>query len=307
MHDRLAYYRPADTTGVDCDAMRTVEDHADHLGQLMESQLELRPERVGCAHKEAQYEWDQIRQWLAMVSGLRHVDVTPEQRNYWGLCERAEMYDDAKNDVVSDVATEETRLLYAWGATERLMRVLAMPAVPDKAANGKPYNRASQLITTAFPEGEGLEHYDHVLRHLRHHAADDSGLSGDRALTDAAKERPWRNVNAVLLPLGAATRNIHAHGASSYPEPENWHEDARSRNPSLHPAAHAPRLACRGLLLSIQQLLSVTTTTGQHSDFEAEEFGWPVREGGDWQWIEEPSARQLLIGTHLQPPEWPPE
>lgn len=236
---RYAYYVPPDTSGVDCDAMRTLEAHADHLEGLMDSQLRLLPEYTGCQPEEAGYEWVQTRQWLSMVAGLNFVDVTPNRFNYWGpMCERADAYDGAKNDVVSDVATEETRLLYAWGATERLLQLLRLPDVPDKRANGKLYNRASLLISTAFTEPNALEHYSHVVNHLRGHVTADVGLSEDRALISAGEERPWRNSNAVLLPLRAAIRNVPAHGASEYPEPEDWHTESPAASRPLHSAAH---------------------------------------------------------------------
>ena len=266
-------------------------------------QLRFQGDWLACERGEAEAEWERIRQWLGMLAGLRYVDVVPWDNRYWGLCERAEAYDDEKNDIVTDMATEETRLLYAWGAIERLMKALKLPPVPDKRAD-KPYNRASLVITKAFPPERALPHYSHVLRHLKDHVARDYGLAADRALRRAGEERPWRSENAQLLSLGKAMRNIPAHGESAYPEPTDWNESNGPRRRRLHPAAHAPRLATRGLLLSLQQLLAATTEMAPGAEFEAEEFGWWVQStDGSWRRVEEPRLTDLLRSAHLQPPD----
>jgi hypothetical protein len=300
MPPRTRSYSPPDDSGIDCAEMRTIGDHARHLDYLMERALRFNERRIDDG-EDADFEWSRVRQWLAMVAGLEYVDVVPITNAYWGICEGADDYDDAKNYLVSDVATEETRLHYAWGAVERLLRVLQLPVLADKQANRRLYNRATSLIATEFSSNCELAHYPHVARHLLAHTAADTGLRGDRALREASVERAWRPASTVLLPLGAAMRNIPAHGASEYGEPTEWgtREDARK----LPEDAHAARLACRGLLLSIQQLLAISTEMDPSCDLEAEELGWPIlNSASEWFPSTSPTAVQLLTTAHLAPP-----
>lgn len=296
-------YQPPETAGVDCDAMRPLEEHARHLDYLLERLLEPNSQASRLPDPgELNFEWAQVRQWLSMVAGLRYVDVIPVQNNYWGMCERADEYDDAKNYLVSDIATEETRLLYAWGATERLMKMLRLPSLPSRQANRRDYNRASALIDSLPEAQRRLDHYSCVRKHLVRHANGDRDLARDRGLREATELRPWRSEESALLAIGAALRNLPAHGESSYGEPDTWRDEPGPR--ALPTAAHASRLGCRGLLLTVQQLLSVIGQTHDDSDFEAEEFGWWIKNPSqDWERTEHPTAAHVLRVAHLAPPD----
>ena len=265
--------------------------------------LVLRPEWSAGEQSQRYEEWERTQQWLAMLAGLRYVDVLPEDNQYWGMCERADQYDAAKNDLASDIATEHTRLLYAWSSVERVLRLLRMPDVPDRRANNR-YNQACQAITNAFPGDRGLEHYACAVKHLTDHATREPSLRAERPLQDAGQVRPWRSSNSLLLSLGNAMRNIPAHGAVTLSDPEDWSEDSLSGDRALPSAAHAPRVATRGLLLSLQQLLIVTCDLGPSFDAQSEEFGWPVRTtDGGWKAAYEPTVEDLLRCAHLLPPD----
>lgn len=278
--------------------MRSIDDHARYLGRVMELLLRPKTALIAVPVDDARREWDRARQWLMMVRGLRYVDIYASDGPYW-LCSAADDWESRRFDAVSDVATEETRLLYAWGALERLMRTLDLPPIADAKANGALYNRASAMISAAGQDTV-LDHYDCTRRHLQKHILADPGLLDERGVKESMETKPWRGGHARLLAMGASLRNIPAHGSRDQPEPPNT-GDSHARRP-LHRDAHAPRLATRGLLLSLQQLLAVCSEVGDHSDFEAEEFGWWIRRGDDWILTAEPLATELLECGHLNPP-----
>jgi hypothetical protein len=291
-------YEPPDDAGVECASMRSIEDHARYLGHVMEVLLRPKTSLLAVPVDAARREWDRARQWLMMVRGLRYVDIYASDGPYW-LCSAADDWEGRRFDAVSDVATEETRLLYAWGALERLMRMLDLPSIADAKANGTHYNRASAMISAAGTDAV-LDHYDCTRRHLQKHILGDPDLVEERGVKESMATKPWRADHALLLAMGASLRNIPAHGARDQPEPTNG-SDSQVRRP-MHSDAHAPRLATRGLLLSIQQLLALCSEVGDHSDFEAEEIGWWTRRAGDWILTPEPQVTDLLECGHLKPP-----
>jgi len=128
-------------------------------------------------------------------------------------------------------------------------------------------------------------------------------LSTDKALRGAFQKAPWLSEAAMLLAGGNALRNIPAHGDATMPEPDDWDDESSDTQGTLPSVLHAPRLGTRGLLLSLQMLVSETAAGDLRGSWIAPEVGWWVKEAnGEWARDNAPGAKQLLFTAHLKPP-----
>ncbi len=295
-------YKPPPLKNIDCPKLRTIDEHARYLARLVGT---LAPTRTNpdVPPGVVALEWSRVRQWLEMAAGLRFVDVErlENDQSTW-MCSSAAKYNEAHNNLASDYATEQMRLHYIWSAVERLLEVIDLPTVPQKEANRR-YNRAGLLLTQSFARAEVPEHYECVLRHLFGHATGDSGLSADRPLQRAFEKAPWRSGVAMLLAAGNALRNIPAHGDATVPEAADWGDESDDVDQSLPAVLHAPRLGARGLLLSLQMLLSQTSAYDDQRDLIAPIAGWwTCDKDGRWSRDHEPDLTRLLLTAQLKPP-----
>ena len=139
---------------------------------------------------------------------------------YWGMCERADEYDAAKNELARRHRDKSAaRLLYAWSSVERVL-----PAAQD-AGRSRP-----SCATTATGTGparpsrmpSAVDQRSRALR-LRRQApngpcdAESRACGPKRPLQGAGQVRPWRSSGSLLLSLGNAMRNVPARGAVTLP------------------------------------------------------------------------------------------
>jgi hypothetical protein len=235
------------TVEVDCAALRPLREHARQLAAVfgtIEHGYSSEP-----AWKNPQ--WTLARQWLDMAAGLDGMlfDLRPDADPL--------MYCDDGNALLADrdrlharYATEFTRLQFVWNACERLLRVSALPPLPSGLPKRlrNPFGRGAILLKEAVVARPA--HYECVQCHLRTHLQRDPGYADFRD-GHAFEPSKVHGPNAFLLIAGNLIRNFPAHGDVLIPQP-----DRPAANPNAFPwALHTPRLATRGLLLSIQMLL----------------------------------------------------
>lgn len=263
----------------------------------------LKVHKPGVGARRFRYEWAMVEQWLGMAAGLRFVDVEfLDGRDSW-LCSAAGEYNDAYNSLVSAYATEQSRLLYVWSAMERLLRLLVLPdGVPEKYKTR--YSRAAALLSESYRSRELPEHYSCIYRHLRQHIENDAALMSDRGLTRSMSITSWRTGPGLLLAMGNAMRNIPAHGADGVPTLTDWDRDNPVSEVALSTAYHAPMLATRGLLLSIQMLLAESCNYHLVDPGIEPSGGTWIRVEGQWVWVMdlEPVLREALLSAHLTAP-----
>jgi hypothetical protein len=297
-----AIYKPPQLSNVDCLAMRRIDHHARHLRRVLDS-VSIASVDLGIDDSVVSREWRRVHQWLEMAAGLRFVDIErlEDDASLW-MCSSASRYNDAHNNIASDYATEQMRLHYVWSAVERLLKIIELPEIPRKRSTSK-YSRAGVLLTERVSSGDLPEHYSCTLKHLRNHMREERELASDPAATEAVTKRAWRSESAMLLAAGNALRHIPAHGDTEVPEPDDWDENIEGAGRTLPVVLHAPRLGARGLLLSLQMLVSLTTDGKVHNSWNMPELGWWVR-AADSAWTRTcaPTARELLAIAHLQPP-----
>ncbi|MFZ4131139.1 hypothetical protein ACOZEM_24825 [Streptomyces cellulosae] len=283
---------------VDCSAMRPLEDHLWHMADVFSDLQVRRFSSVGDAKER-----ERVEQWLRVAASLQLVDVdmsyhAPDVR----LCGRAYEYYSATSDLTSAYTTEYTRLLYSWSAVERLLHLLNLPGLPTFPGHDRvrgTWNKATYLLAEEW-HGRPLEHYSCTLTHLRHHVDEDDFLRSNRRLAGKFTVRPWRSVMGILLAVANELRNTPAHGDLSIPAPVTWGED---RSGELPPALHVPRLAVRGLLLSMQMLIEAVLESGDHWLEQAQpcDGWWALSDSGTWDRADSP--RLVIRSAHLQPPD----
>ena len=282
--------------------MRRIDHHARHLRRVLDS-VSIALVDPGIDDAVVPREWQRVQQWLEMAAGLRFVDIErlEDDALVW-MCSSASRYNDAHNNIASDYATEQLRLHYVWSAAERLLKILDLPEIPGRNSASR-YSRAGVLLTARVSQGDLPEHYSCLLKHLRNHIRGERELASDPAATDAVTAHSWRSESAMLLAAGNALRHIPAHGDTEVPEPDDWDEDTDDPGKTLPVALHAPRLGARGLLLSLQMLVSLTADGQIRNSWNMPELGWWVRAAdGAWARTYAPTACELLVTAHLQPP-----
>ncbi|MFB4293444.1 hypothetical protein ACBI99_37805 [Nonomuraea sp. ATR24] len=305
-------YKPPPLDNIDCPDLRSIDDHARHLKRVFNAIAptpDLLEENISM--QAFTNEWMRIQQWLEMAAGLRFVDIErfEDDGSTW-LCGSAVRYNDAHNNIASDWATEQIRLHYVWSAIERLLKVIRLPSIPRETAYDRRYIRAAKYLTQRVPTTQLPVHYNCTLRHLRKHVMQDSDLTSVRRMFEAT---PIRSEAAMLLAAGNAMRNIPAHGDGTVPEPEDWSEEPIEGQDrlALPYVLHAPRVATRGLLLSLQMLVTQIATENSTENWSMPEPGWWIQSDGVWRRDISPSSKQLLATAHLKPPasddEWDEE
>jgi hypothetical protein len=298
--ERFNFYRKPGTVHVDCDAMWTLEQHLWHLAEIVED-LSLPVDGASIDREPLISEWPRVSQWLKAAAGLRCVDIDLAfGEPYLEMCPAADAYFAAASNVASAFMTEQTRLHYSWNAVERLLEVLSLDAVP--AAPGR-YNAATKRLNDYWVDRSLPQHFDCVSQHLRQHVQHDPGLKDQRRLQKALTETPWRGPSGTPLSLASQLRHLPAHGDLALPEPATWGEDEPAPNEHLGQRLHAPRLASRGLLLTIPMLLIASRPDAGLQGWRTPRGGWWIHgDDGNWSRDPNPDWSELVSCAHLRPP-----
>ena len=288
------FYRAPKHSGDSCEHLRGVERHLAEMVKVLSQLFEDGP----VALRGPEEAWPLIEQWLRMAAGLHFVDLDLHEFDHSFMCGEAMDYEEAAGWVASLYATEYTRLLYTWNATELFVKHLALP--PVKEAPGW-INAATLVLKKYWEQSAALpDHYAGVLRHLKDHVKADPALGKRKRLVGALEETSWRGQSGLLLAASHQLRHVPAHGNLQIPEPDRWGEDMKEREAS--PAAlHVPRLGVRGLLFGLQMVLVAILPEDLRlgDDFRGE---WFVRDG-DRNWIEatHPLVKDVLMHVQLEP------
>lgn len=292
-------YPRREAVRADCADMRPLEEHLWHLSTVLQ---DMWPAKGGLAISpdDLSDEWPRISQWLRLAAGLRYVDVDMAYGEPMALCRPAFEYESAASELASRLVTEQTRLHYVWNAVERLLRVMKIPPVPGNRGR---FVAAANLLRSAWSSRDLPDHYSHVAEHLRQHCLYDPGLRDNARLQRALEDSASLDESGRLLIVGNQLRHPNAHGDFTVPAPSSWGSDSEAERPATERRLHAPRLAARGLALSIQMLLGGTGAELELGILNTPFDGWWVREGQDWHREFEPSPERLLTDAHLPPPD----
>lgn len=284
--------------------MRTIDEHAKILRRALDgiSLAALNPE-VPKKHEDLpSVEWERVRKWLALAGGLRHVEVQRFEDDAL-LCSTAADYAEADNYIVSHYAIENVRLQYVWNGIERLLKFLPLPDLKSYPGD---FNRVQHLLSISDSDRWIPTYFSCVTKHLTAHITEDTAYKSDkRLLASTRPTREWRNHSGTLLDVGNRLRNFPAHGQIDVPEPAGWGEEERASGHVIPATLHAPRLATRGLLLSLQLIIATVISRDERLHaFDGPELGWWLREkDGSWKRSENPSVQSRLRSIHLEPPQ----
>lgn len=221
----------------------SVEDHAYALGDLLR-EPGFDPRFSG---------WFDVAEWLILSAGIKHLSIVTI-----GLDEGDVMcpnpYEEERGIAASRVATELTRLLFIWGAVDRLM-AYALKGEANPCNEGLP-RRFSRYIGS---DHSVLLHQECAARNLllfldRH---------GSHSFADVACNA--RKLKGTVVSQGvlaaSRVRNALSHGSIPWP-------DVDDRSTQL--GIRIGRMSCRVLLFAIQSVMinvvSLTAKTPQWSD-----------------------------------------
>lgn len=176
--------------------------------------------------------------WLILAAGLQGVlVVTNGLHDGDDYC--SNVFEEDRGDASSLVATELTRTLFVWGATEKVM-AYALKESPKSDGRGRP-RRFSKYVgsrSLILPHHECVA--TSLVKRLENHTSE--------RFVDAAIRA--RRVDSSIISQGTLAayqvRNILAHGSVNWPE--SYDHLARA-------SVLIGRLACRVLLFAIQSCM----------------------------------------------------
>lgn len=295
MANGFRFYRIPSESNFECNDLRSLENHLWHMAELL-SDLNCSALGHYIPNDNDQVEAYRIVKWLQMAASLQiaHIDTGNHAQPAY-MCEGVAEYEAADDEITSAYATEYTRLLYAWCAVERLLHVIELPSVPrfegySRVAGN--WHAGTYLLSSIEP----VEHYMCTLRHMVHHVKKDATYRSMTKLHEAFDLTPWRSPSGVLLMAANQLRHMPAHGDLTIPGPHSLNGQQAS--------LHVPRLAVRGLLMSIQMILAVLADPNDYWNGNiGPQEGWWVRDtDGSWTRPDEQTQPvAAIIDAHLRP------
>lgn len=212
----------------------------------------------------------EIGNWLVLSAGLRDVSIITEGLSYDDVYCRNH-YEVTRGTIASGIASELTRLLFVWGATEIAMR----SALGRRSSRRGGPRRLSQLVGAA---PQPLLHHECVaktlLTSLEKHGSNEYAKGAAKA----------RELDEPLIAQGTfaacQVRNVLVHGSVEWPD-----DDERS----IIPNARIGRLACHALVFAIHEVMRRSV------DCDAETIEW-CEESGSYR---ERRVEEFLLRAHL--------
>lgn len=187
-------------------------------------------------------------EWLNVAAGIQRVDVISARFDDCAvLCDDAWRYEDARSDVFSRIVTELALFNFVWNAFETVAKVLDLPDIPSERnphCSRSLVDRAIWMLT----RGKPVVGYSEVLEEVSELVF--SGCMSPRTVYRIRKWLPYMGYAGLGLDVVRCCRNELAHGATRFPEPEEW-----SGKPVAMP--QLLRLSSRLVLFSIQMLLEI--------------------------------------------------
>ena len=178
-------------------------------------------------------------EWLILAAGLRGVlVVTNGLHESDGYC--SNIFEEERGDASSLLATELTRTLFIWGATEKVM-AYALNENPKSDGRSRPRRFSRHVGSSTLDLPHHLCVTTNLLRLLENHNSERFKEAGARS----------KHVGSSTIAQGTfaayQVRNILVHGSVNWPESYD------------HPAKASMqigRLACRILLFAIQSCMT---------------------------------------------------
>ncbi|RAJ52537.1 hypothetical protein K376_05994 [Streptomyces sp. PsTaAH-130] len=301
LNEGFLFYKRTPVEKFECDELRELENHLWYMAQML---ADLNCAALGyfIPSSEGRPEVDRIVQWLQMAASLRiaHIDMSDHAPGVY-LCKGMSEYYASDSELTSAYATEYTRLLYTWCSVERLLQVLQLPSLPrfdgwKKVKNDRWNSATYSLLNTPVPD-----HYNCIAEHLKRHVQKDPDLSNMPQLLQAFEVTPWRSTSGSLLLAANRLRNMPAHGDLSIPTPVLGDERIKIKQQL---ALHAPRLAVRGLLMSMQMLLTCLEHPDDYwnGNIGPEEGWWMRDDQGVWKTSDDDTHPKHSVSVaHLLP------
>ena len=238
-----------------------VEDHAFALGCLLRE-----------PSFDATFDWYSVAEWLILSAGVKSVSIVTN-----GLDEGDSMcpnpYEEERGRAASRVATELTRLLFVWGAVDRVM-ALTLKDEEDMGNEGLPRRFSKHIGSRCASLPHQTCAAQNLLLYLDSHES-----CSFRRVSNASKKLSECVVSQGTL-AATQVRNALSHGSIPWPEIDDRSAELGTR---------IGRMACRVLLFAVQNVMcnavSPVAQTSEWSD-----------ENGHYELV---PVKDLLPSAHL--------
>lgn len=234
---------------------------------------------ASCLNEARGQAWQGVAEWLVLAGSITSVqiDTTQHDANF-GYCSAADRFDLARQELLRKFAGGLTIFMFVWGALEAAIDVIKPPKAPRGLPGGKIANTCRHLakrfeFRPVIPElrTETLEFLEAA-----------NSCPGYEKVKLPSATLKHSGVAGAGLQSVYKVRNLFAHGALSFPMPD---EDHRPVSGHAAMVFHATRV----VLLSIQMLALA------HTDESDDLIPWDSEDGES----DETALSLVLRSCHL--------
>jgi hypothetical protein len=210
--------------------------------------------RISCVFKtlynyEIDFEWIHVADWLLMASGVLKVDIDTVRFDNSAMWDSGVMeYENDRSDVLSNIAMELATFSFIWGGLETIIDIIVPKIDIDKY--GK-INAACGYLKRNYEVGNVLTGYVDLIDELYNKLG--KSFTYKKTLNELNIYNKYNykshvNIIGIGIFLVYRVRNLFAHGALEFPEPEEYTNRKTYDEDIIN-------LSSRIVLMTIQMLL----------------------------------------------------
>lgn len=190
-------------------------------------------------------DWFAVCEWLDVAAAVEGVSVNTIRANSgYGYCSTADEYADARQELLRRFVREYSIFSFVWGSIESAVTLISPPKHPVKAKRGK-VRDAAYFLRSSFANRAAVSGLREEIDLFCEAARSCLGSAAVDARMAETTEFGWAGIGLYTI---YELRNQFAHGAITFPEPD---QDNRPVSAHESMVAHASRVA----LLQLQMLL----------------------------------------------------
>jgi len=198
------------------------------------------------------YDFDPVTSWLKISSGITEVKFISDLFDpdvMW--CGSAMEYEDAKSEFHSRLICELTRFIFIWGGLELLVDMLTLkncPHYPGKV------NKVNYFLKENYKKRyQVIDHYQDVVECLKILLTRNTWYGDVKDIFSSSK---CTCDDLIGLKAVYKIRNLFAHGAFHFSEPEDWNMVKPLDVPIVATSSRIVLMTMQMLLLSYYDVLS---------------------------------------------------
>lgn len=226
--------------------------------------------------------WLHVAEWLQIAAGITGVEVDSAKFDYSVMmCSGAAEYEARRSEILTTLVAKLAMFNFAWGSLEYVVKVIAPK---DVSGHKGKINAACNYLKHEYEPAPFLPVYKDLLANFQH------AISEIPAYNDMLAKlglKSYIGFSGIGLHAVYKIRNEHAHGAFSFPHPDDSEKTISAYNALITTSS-------RLVLLSIQMLMLALY---KEENFE---MLYVLDKYDEAEYVE---AHTFLRVVHIEPPE----